>query len=101
PHPTTPYSLSLHDALPICNTGGGITNNLYIFDINTNTWTTGPPSPLASDFPAGTAIGGKFYMLGGGAAGSPGYTQYTYLYDPVTDRKSTRLNSSHDQISYA
>src|SRR2546430_8702894 len=53
------YTLSLHDALPIC-------------------FATGRPFPAASSF--------KRVSTGGNAR---------------QDRKSTRLNSSHSQISYA
>src|SRR5206468_13101441 len=55
------YTLSLHDALPICR-----------------------ESVRRDDRQAGQPV------RGGGAGGRP-----------ARDRKSTRLNSSHDQISYA
>jgi N-acetylneuraminic acid mutarotase len=79
-------------------------NNLYIYDIAGNSWTSGPNSPLASNFPAGTAIGGQLYMIGGGnpflgpvykrsgntngaavASDSPQSFENTYLYDPVAN----------------
>src|SRR2546430_16580393 len=56
------YTLSLHDALPICGSPG-VWNTCMVF------------------FQA--------VLLGG------------YLYAHRSDRKSTRLNSSHSQISYA
>jgi N-acetylneuraminic acid mutarotase len=57
-------------------------NNLFIYDIAGNSWTSGPPSPLASNYPAGTAIGGKLYMIGGAGPN-------TYLYDPVDNSWSS------------
>ena len=48
------------------STGSNQINNLYIYDIAANSWTAGPNSPLASNYPAGTVIGGKLYMIGGG-----------------------------------
>src|SRR5205814_2326190 len=66
------------------DTGSGVTNNLYIYDISTGTWSNGPPSPLASGYPAGTVIGGKLYIIGGQLAGGA-YTPLTYLYDPATN----------------
>src|SRR3712207_7534303 len=64
------YTLSLHDALPICGVGG-VLLGLFVY----------------------TAFGGD---------GSPGvnWTQWA-LSVAIADRKSTRLNSSHANISYA
>src|SRR2546421_8414321 len=42
-----------------------------------------------------TCVGGVF---GGGERSAQSIFEYSV---PATDRKSTRLNSSHDQISYA
>src|SRR3712207_6974226 len=73
------YTLSLHDALPISCTGRG---------------TRGPPSPAASrsGLPPTLATSspgrGPFPGRGPGPGGR-------------ADRKSTRLNSSHANISYA
>src|SRR2546430_7558367 len=41
------------------------------------------------------------YSMGGGATMSFPISSRTPLFTPITDRKSTRLNSSHSQISYA
>src|SRR5204863_7633551 len=62
------YTLSLHDALPICPPGVWRDVLLVV---------EGPPRPHV--------------------AGAPP----TRFHDPLTDRKSTRLNSSHVEISYA
>src|SRR5206468_12118977 len=73
------YTLSLHDALPICHE-----DVVGICDAYRNT-STRAPSKVASD-----------------ARKVP--TGFVYLMKSVgtfRDRKSTRLNSSHDQISYA
>jgi N-acetylneuraminic acid mutarotase len=86
------------------STGSDQINNLYIYDIGANSWTSGANSPQASNFPAGTAIGGKLYMIGGGnpfagpaarqsrkaksavdAANLPLSFSDTYLYDPVAN----------------
>src|SRR2546427_10796752 len=63
------YTLSLHDALPICVTGMALYNN------------------------KGEFIATYKMPTDGGGDG--------YGYDLAVDRKSTRLNSSHSQISYA
>jgi N-acetylneuraminic acid mutarotase len=63
---------------PVCDP----INNLFIYDIAGNNWTSGPPSPLASNYPACTAIGGKVYMIGGAGPN-------TYLYDPVANSWSS------------
>src|SRR2546430_4308877 len=65
------YTLSLHDALPIYGT---------------------PPTPRAahtSPAYAGCCVSGEFCVAAGACIGG------------LLDRKSTRLNSSHSQISYA
>src|SRR3712207_7376499 len=78
------YTLSLHDALPICKKGGefGIAALVSVVDICTanNTIAIVMAGPIAKD------IADK------------------YDIDPrrsARDRKSTRLNSSHANISYA
>jgi len=88
------------------STGSNQINNLYVYDIAGNSWTSGANSPLASNYPAGTVIGGKLYMIGGGnpffgltrdegewgsrisaadAPDSPLSFANTYLYDPVAN----------------
>src|SRR5206468_12942720 len=65
--------------------------------MNWETWAEGlPPLGMGIGVNTGTVIAGTF---GGG-----GRLEYTVMGDAVNlaqDRKSTRLNSSHDQISYA
>src|SRR5262245_64407436 len=79
--PTEIYTLSLHDALPIC--GGGNTKG------DSKYWGIG-----------GTGGNGG----GGGTGGKGGNGESAGAGSAVaalTDRKSTRLNSSHLGISYA
>src|SRR3712207_7668251 len=72
------YTLSLHDALPICRGGGLPAGRLRL----------GQHGPAPE--------------LGGGAAGlGRGDASAARPGDPARDRKSTRLNSSHANISYA
>src|SRR3712207_9473027 len=71
------YTLSLHDALPICRgrldlPANGIVDQQQLED---------------AEPPAVTGL-----AAGGTASGR---------HDPLRDRKSTRLNSSHANISYA
>src|SRR3712207_8895336 len=80
------YTLSLHDALPICfDMGGG----------------------FSPGFGGGMgAFGGGMGSFGGGMFGGGdmlygGNPQYMMLMQASLDRKSTRLNSSHANISYA
>src|SRR2546430_9167430 len=72
------YTLSLHDALPIsCDCAGGAADCPIVVS-----------SPNADSLPC--AVGARMLSGVGKSAG-----QHT------RDRKSTRLNSSHSQISYA
>src|SRR5206468_11917445 len=94
PPPTHLYTLSLHDALPICLLGQihlmrgeyaeakrCAEESLEIAEAISNLGT----------LPAAAAVA----LLAGLALGE------TVAAERQADRKSTRLNSSHDQISYA
>src|SRR5206468_11612474 len=74
--PTEIYTLSLHDALPILHILGflGMPRRIYTYDHGLG-W---------AGLNAMISIGSVVFAAGTGI-----------------DRKSTRLNSSHDQISYA
>src|SRR5204863_7624741 len=82
------YTLSLHDALPIYDTA-----------VLTST-------DLNASFPANTPLvnGTKNFSVtlktAGNATLTASNTTHTSV-TPNTDRKSTRLNSSHVEISYA
>src|SRR5688572_31524990 len=73
------YTLSLHDALPIFAVGG----HAGPFDDRAQ-----PATDRCGDAPRGVCLGADRFGQGRPAAGAE-------------DRKSTRLNSSHSQISYA
>src|SRR5690606_42082162 len=78
--PTPAYTLSLHDALPICLiSGASIDAALWIANA------TDPSEASARTLPAFKAL------LEG----------LLTVADSRADRKSTRLNSSHVKISYA
>src|SRR5688572_32183203 len=80
PAPTEPYTLSLHDALPIFGQSGAVpkdyplTTERYVEDL----------AQLIRH-----VAKGPVHVVGGKSGGIS------------VDRKSTRLNSSHSQISYA
>src|SRR5688572_31739574 len=65
------YTLSLHDALPISGAGAAV------------------------------AEPGDGYMVEVSEGSDPQRACFFHHYDRPEDRKSTRLNSSHSQISYA
>src|SRR5207247_9699383 len=88
---------SLHDALPICSFAGGLVDiakgrdarigiqRRIVFDM------VGTAAPEAHNADIDAIVGAEDGELGGGD-GCGGCFQ---------DRKSTRLNSSHEWISYA
>src|SRR5690606_41676374 len=84
---TTIYTLSLHDALPICDRG-------QVAD----------PGDRGHSFPAEVRVRGDRGRVRGGA-GETGQHQEVRRSGQGDraggDRKSTRLNSSHVKISYA
>src|SRR5688572_31297264 len=74
--PTDIYTLSLHDALPISPAAGAVR-------LGQPAGRSRPPRRLPSGVPPGASdVGGDLRPI-------------------AQDRKSTRLNSSHSQISYA
>src|SRR5207302_4914307 len=79
PTPPQPYTLSLHDALPISARGRASRPRPR----------RGRPAPCA---PAGPRAGERR---------SPAQTRCRRARGGALDRKSTRLNSSHVKISYA
>src|SRR5205085_12682675 len=91
---TSISALSLHDALPIsCRDGALATRNAAV-----GTWPTSMPALIGTPIdhvlatPNWTFTGFRV-LSDDDSAGSD--------HRPVLDRKSTRLNSSHSQISYA
>src|SRR6266498_4050028 len=65
------------------------------FDASSNTWGAIPPAPIPGrSFPASAWTGNELLVWGGWDGSYSGE-------EPGTDRKSTRLNSSHVRISYA
>src|SRR5699024_12123710 len=78
PAPTEIYTLSLHDALPIYRT---FRENAAFF----------------AGSGGNRSILGTLSLVGWVRT----WSQASYYYDLVQDRKSTRLNSSHVSISYA
>src|SRR5207253_9964554 len=85
-HPPTPhtYTLSLHDALPISpgttTSRGCCATRASVARASTSSWTrASAPSRASRGSPRPCSSGTR----------------------PTTDRKSTRLNSSHVAISYA
>src|SRR5207249_6813008 len=86
PPPTDIYTLSLHDALPICNSQSPSTS----------------PGPKISTSSSPLCLGKRasqrpLIMRKIASHGSPSRKMTV----PLGDRKSTRLNSSHVSISYA
>src|SRR5690349_23989737 len=85
PAPTDFYALSLHDALPICH--------------STCAWIE-PPAGSSQPFDAANE------SMASKSASHPGPTRSLAIRRTAStvihaDRKSTRLNSSHVEISYA
>src|SRR2546430_3729934 len=73
------YTLSLHDALPIC---------IAVY-----------PAQHLSSAEEATLVDHTIRI--GRALGARGLVNVQYVIHRDADRKSTRLNSSHSQISYA
>ena len=70
------------------NNGTTEVNTLYIYDIATSTWTTGPVVPTPVTAPGSAVYQGKLYLFGGGAP-FPTTITTTQIYDPVANSWST------------
>ena len=42
-----------------------VRNNLYIYDIATNSWTSGAPMLVGAESPGGAVVNGKLWVIGG------------------------------------
>src|SRR5688572_31807577 len=92
---TTLYTLSLHDALPISTIADSYDQGINPLP----TTATHAPGEVTHRVvlrgPGGAPVpAGKLSLIWATKAAA-------YVGCPVEDRKSTRLNSSHSQISYA
>src|SRR5206468_12554813 len=93
---TAIYTLSLHDALPIWATCGGSHNLVLLADGSRAGW--GYNFYGQAVWPGGVS---NVVMVAAGGTHSLALSRTSFVLPAAPDRKSTRLNSSHDQISYA
>src|SRR5690606_41569975 len=82
--PPETYTLSLHDALPICSLSATAPPLPPAPAVSPACRAPTAPSPTSSPCWRGRRFRGR-----------------SSIWRPATDRKSTRLNSSHVKISYA
>ena len=78
--------------------GSGVFNEVFIYDIASNSWSQGSPMPTATSG-AGTAQAGEFlYVVGGWGAGAPGSNvNATQRYDMSADTWETGPAVHHRQ----
>jgi N-acetylneuraminic acid mutarotase len=63
-------------------------SKVEVYDPVTDTWTSGPPIPIAVAGYASTVLDDKIYVISGVASGST-RTNLTQIYDPETDKWSS------------
>jgi|GEM_PF-1104211 len=97
--PPLPASLAAARVVYAPNTNsfyvfGGLTQSqstvldtTYIYNVGTNTWTTGAPMPAARYFPNVVYYAGKIFVIGGHSGGSE--ANQTWEYDPGANTWST------------
>ena len=70
-----------------------VVDTTRIYDIATNTWSTGAPMPDVRAFMASGYYNGKIYLVGGYSSGSiaPAFLQ-TWEYDPVANTFATKTS---------
>src|SRR5690606_41343105 len=86
--PTQLYTLSLHDALPICGKHAGVVRDELV-----------PRNQQMRQVAHGVLVPGPTRPVDDEQAGVAAWPRL--LRNQRLDRKSTRLNSSHVKISYA
>jgi hypothetical protein len=64
--------------------GYALLNNLYIYDIATNSWTSGAPMLVGAGFAGGAVVDGKLWVIGGGDTLNGIAINNTQIYDPAT-----------------
>jgi uncharacterized repeat protein (TIGR01451 family) len=64
---------------------GSANTNLYIYNLDTNTWSTGPAAPGPQIEAGGVAAGSRFCMVGGSSALASPEIAVTACYDTVTN----------------
>lgn len=84
------------------STEAGITNTLYAYDPETNTWATKTPMPIGRYVGVGAVVNGILYVVGGNVSGGTAATS-TFAYDPITDTWSTKapMNISRGWLTAA
>ena len=59
--------------------GDNVLNNLYIYDIATNSWTSGTPMLVGAESPGGAVVNGKLWVIGGRDPFGASLQQYSNL----------------------
>ena len=68
----------------------GVFNTVRIYDVASNTWSTGAPMPTGSSNAGGVQVGNFLYVAGGWGLGSPGANlTVTQRYDMSADTWET------------
>ena len=68
------------------STGSDWITNLYIYDISGNSWSAGVPMGTGANYPAGTVVGDKLWVIGGGDPfAAPTSLNNTQIYDPASN----------------
>jgi hypothetical protein len=70
---------------------GTASNSTYIYDITSNTWTTGEPAPAGTVDPAAGICGSLIYVIGGSNA-FLGLQTSSYVYNPSANTWNTSLS---------
>ena len=85
---------AIHGKLYVAGGSDGVTqlNTLYIYNIASNTWTTGANMPVAAEAPGSAVLHNKLYVFGG----FPPFIM-TQIYDPVSNTWSPGPNMNIDR----
>jgi len=67
-------------------------NDVFAYNITTNTWTTKASAPIAMQSPILRAVNGKLYLIGGFDSTIPLKYDTTFEYDPADDTWTRKAN---------
>lgn len=66
--------------------------DVFAYNINTDTWTTRAPAPIALQSPVLRAVNNKLYLIGGYDSTIPLKYDTTFEYDPAADAWTRKAN---------
>ncbi|MCK4577937.1 MAG: hypothetical protein KAU50_04055, partial [Candidatus Marinimicrobia bacterium] len=95
PQPQAGLAAALVDSHIYAFGSYGWSDVVQIYDINTNSWSTGTSIPRGLYWATAEAVGDNIFLIGGYGAGTPHVSDTLYIYDTNTDTWTYGSNMPH------